>query len=81
LYICDIQEWVPEATIHGYADETTLTMSSPNMNSLKLGLEFLLMRGMYHKKWTETSIRVGDDKVKESTHEKLLGVTVSNNLK
>jgi retron-type reverse transcriptase len=104
LYICDIQEWVPEATIHGYADDTTLTMSSPNMNSLKLGLEtaadkvliymaanklvanpqktkFLLMRGIHHKKWPETSIRVGGDSIKESTHEKLLGVTVSNDLK
>jgi hypothetical protein len=102
--ICDIQEWVPEATIHGYADDTTLTMSSPNINSLKLGLEtaadkvliymaanklvanpqktkFLLMRGIHHKKWPETSIRVGGDSIKESTHEKLLGVTVSNDLK
>jgi hypothetical protein len=104
LYISDVQEWVPEATIHGYADDTTLSMSSHNMNSLTVGLEtaadkvltymaanklvsnpkktkFLRMRGKHHKKWPETTIRVGGDIVKESTHERLLGVIVSNNLK
>jgi hypothetical protein len=104
LYISDVQEWVAEATIHGYADDTMLSMSSHNMNSLTVGLEtaadkvltymadnelvanpkktkFLLMRGKHHKKWPETTIRVGGDSVKESTHERLLGVTVSNNLK
>jgi hypothetical protein len=39
------------------------------------------MRGIHHKKRPETSIRVGGDSIKESTHEKLLGVTVSNDLK
>jgi hypothetical protein len=39
------------------------------------------MRGKHHKKWLETTIRVGGVCVTESTPEKLLGVTVSNNLK
>jgi hypothetical protein len=42
---------------------------------------FILIRGKDHKKWPETSIKIGNSSVKESVSEKVLGVTVNNKLK
>jgi hypothetical protein len=42
---------------------------------------FILIRGKDHKKWPETSIKIGNSSVKESVSEKILGVTVNNKLK
>jgi hypothetical protein len=39
LYISDIGEWIESATITGYADDTSLTMSSQDMTSLLRNLE------------------------------------------
>jgi retron-type reverse transcriptase len=39
LYISDIGEWIKSATITGYADDTSLTMSSQDMTSLLKNLE------------------------------------------
>jgi retron-type reverse transcriptase len=39
LYISDIENWIQSASVHGYADDTTLTMSSHDMTSLLEGLE------------------------------------------
>jgi hypothetical protein len=103
LYISDIENWIQAASVHGYADDTTMTMSSQDMSSLLEGLEaeaarmlqymavnklvanpkktkFLLIRGKKHKKWPVTGINIGNDLVKESTSEKILGVTVNNKL-
>jgi retron-type reverse transcriptase len=104
LYISDIENWIQSASVHGYADDTTLTMSSQDMTPLLEGLEaeagrvlqymavnklvanpkktkFLLIRGKKHKKWPQSSINIGNDLVKESSSENILGVTVNNKLK
>jgi hypothetical protein len=39
LYISDIGEWIESATVTGYADDTSLTMSSQDMTSLLRNLE------------------------------------------
>jgi hypothetical protein len=104
IYISDIEEWVRSATVTGYADDTSLSMSSSDMPSLLKNLEseaaevltymavnklvanpsktsFLLIRGKKNKKWEETSIKIGNSPVKESACEKILGITIQNNLK
>jgi hypothetical protein len=43
--------------------------------------KFLLIRGKKHKKWPQSSINIGNDLVKESSSENILGVTVNNKLK
>jgi hypothetical protein len=63
------------------ADKVLTYMAANKLVANPKKTKFLLMRGKHHKKWPETRIRVGGDSVKESTHERLLGVTVSNNLK
>jgi hypothetical protein len=42
--------------------------------------KFLLIRGKRHNKWPEVKIKVGNPLVNESQSEKILGVTVNNNL-
>jgi retron-type reverse transcriptase len=39
LYIQDIEQWIKSASITGYADDTSLTMSSWDMKSLLASLE------------------------------------------
>jgi ribonuclease P/MRP protein subunit RPP40 len=39
LYISDIGEWIESATVTGYADDTSLTMSSQDMTSSLRNLE------------------------------------------
>jgi hypothetical protein len=39
IYISEIEEWVRSATVTGYADDTSLTMSSSDMPSLLKNLE------------------------------------------
>jgi hypothetical protein len=63
------------------ADKVLIYMADNKLVANPKKTKFLLMRGKHHKKCPATTIRVGGDSVTESTHEKLLGVTVSNNLK
>jgi hypothetical protein len=63
------------------ADKVLIYMAANKLVANPNKTKFLLMRGKHHKKWPETTIRVGGDSIKESTHEKLLGFKVSNDLK
>ena len=100
ILISDVGLWT-DATVFGYADDTTSTISGTDLDLLKTRCEeeaSKIIEYMSANKLAancdkthvmairrsgpkdEIVIQVGEDKIKESPNEKLLGIWVENNL-
>jgi hypothetical protein len=78
-----MSSWDMKSLLTSLEAEAGMALDYMAVNKLVANTEktkFLLIRGKRHNKWPEVKIKVGNPLVNESQSEKILGVTVNNNL-